>query len=85
VIDILVQRNIAGHRRGEVVRVHSDDPRYAAHLSAGNVIELAPAVDDVADAVLSDAPAPTGSPWIHPDEDYDDAPLHDSGDEDLED
>lgn len=86
-IDILIQRNIAGHKAGDVVSIHPDDERYAryaGHIAAGNAVELDPdpadyGVDQVADAVLSAAP-PTGTPWIHPDEDYDVDPLHDDGD-----
>lgn len=77
-IEILVQRNIAGHMRGDVVSVDPGDSRYAGHLEAGNVILLEPAPD-------ADPAPPTGSPWVVPEEDYgDDDPRNDDYDEDSE-
>lgn len=71
---VVVLRNIAGYRPGQVVDVRIDDERWASKVTAGNAAYL----DNVVDAVIaSDDTSTEPIDPLHDDGQYDDTDPED--------
>lgn len=54
IVELVVTRKVAGHRRGDIVVTHPGDEYWASHIRAGNAKLLGPLPDEVLEALEPD-------------------------------